>query len=402
MLERDLQDYLFDNPDVLFPNQIVSQKRREVCIEGRRIDLLFDVNGVQHIVELKRNTIKREDIGQVLEYYGLMRRSRPTANFRMVLVAPSIPDYRRIPLEEMGIRCVEVQHPPTSTHERAELWATSARQQKREELASASASLPIRIEQLTFGDLLPPVTARSMRISQDLLKDALPGIQRYYSEYELRPIKMVKPNQPDVLCIPTVENGSEYQLVGAGAWWAYSFGHSEEMPKNDIPNISVNALPWGLDFAINAELRTSQQVMRDRVATATRHFDHLVAEHSRLRLQAWLKFEFQPRLYYWVLLPEFAPCTWKGSDLLNLYKQSESNFPSLRAQWTTWIKETSRSLTAAQVSHMDATNRNLNLALRLVSTFEKNDEVWGLPYQGQKGRFDNEYRKLKPLIDFFQ
>jgi len=402
MLERDLQDYLFDNPDVLFPNQIITQKRREVCIEGRRIDLLFEVNGVQYIVELKRNTIKREDIGQVFEYYGLMRRSKPTANFRMILVAPSIPDYRRIPLEEMGIRCVEVQHPPASTHERAELRAVSVKQQKSEELASVPASIPALVDQLTFEDLRPPVTARSMRISHDLLKDSLPVVQKHYSDYELRPIKMVKPNQPDVLCTPTGESGSGYQLVGAGAWWAYSFGHSEEMPKNDVPNISVNSLPWGLDFAVNAELRTSQQVMHGRVATATQHFDHLVAGHGCLRLQAWLKFEFQPRLYYWVLLPELAPGTWAGVDLLNLYTQSESNFSSLRAQWTRWIKETSGSLTAAQASHMDAANRNLNLAMRLVSTFGKDHEVWGLPYQEQMGRFDSEYRELKPLIDFFQ
>ena len=71
MLERDLQTYLFENPDVLFPNQIVSQRRREVYIEGRRVDLLFEVDGTQYIIELKRDTIKREDVGQVCEYYGL-------------------------------------------------------------------------------------------------------------------------------------------------------------------------------------------------------------------------------------------------------------------------------------------------------------------------------------------
>lgn len=73
MLERDLHDYLFENPDVLFPNQVINRKRREVFIEGRRIDLLFEVDGVQYIIELKRDTIRREDVGQVFEYYGLMK-----------------------------------------------------------------------------------------------------------------------------------------------------------------------------------------------------------------------------------------------------------------------------------------------------------------------------------------
>jgi hypothetical protein len=402
MLELDLQNYLFENPDVLFPNQIIRQKRREVYIEGRRIDLLFDVDGTQYIVELKRNTIKREDIGQVFEYYGLMRHSKPTASFRMVLVAPSIPEYRRISLEEMGIRCVEVQCPPTSAEEGKALQDVSARQQKSQGAGSPGAILPFHLEQLKFEDLLPPVTAQSMQLARSLLEDSLPGVQKHFSEFELRPIKMVKPNQPDVLCISTGANTTEYRLVGAGAWWAYSFGHSDEMPKNDVPNISVNALPWGLDFAINAELRTSQQVMLDRVASATQRFDLLVAEHGRLRLQAWMKFEFQPRLYFWVLLPQHPPATWTGVELLNLYRESELGFTSLRAHWIAKIKEMCVNLSAAQISHLDGNNKNLNLALRLVYSFEKDHEVWGLPYQEQKNRFDSEYRKLKPLIEFLQ
>ena len=35
MLERDLQHYLFENPDVLFPAQTISRKQKEVFIEGR-------------------------------------------------------------------------------------------------------------------------------------------------------------------------------------------------------------------------------------------------------------------------------------------------------------------------------------------------------------------------------
>jgi len=57
MLERDLQDYLFENPDILFPGEIISRKRGEVFIQGRRIDLLFEIDEVQFIVELKRETI---------------------------------------------------------------------------------------------------------------------------------------------------------------------------------------------------------------------------------------------------------------------------------------------------------------------------------------------------------
>lgn len=402
MLERDLQDYLFDNPDVLFPNQTVTQKRREVYIEGRRIDLIFDVDGIKYIIELKRDTIKREDIGQVFEYYGLMRHSKPTASYRMVLVAPSIPEFRRIPLEEMGIRCVEVKHPPESRQERTELREGSVKQQQRQRKESPLSLDELNLERLQFEDFLPPVTPRSMRISHKVLRDALPAVQKSYSEYEIRPIKMVKPNQPEVLCIPIDHEGSQYQFIGAGVWWAYRFGHSDEMAKNDVPNISVNALPWGLDFAINAEVRASQQVMRDRIESAPNRFDRLVSDHGNLQMQTWLKFEFQPQLYYWILLPQLSSGTWDGHDLLTTYDRSCVNFDSLRTHWTSWIKEQNGSLTKNQIDHLDRTNKNLNLAMRIVSSFERENEVWDLPYQEQIVRFESEYCKLKPLVEFFQ
>src|SRR5216683_3941426 len=185
MLERDLQHYLFENPSVLFPGQVINRKRREVFIEGRRIDLLFDVDGIQYIVELKRDTISREDIGQVFEYYGLMRQSNATANFRMILVAPSIPPYRRIPLEEFGIRCVEVQHRLESIQERAKLVSDAVGSQRRERAESTFATpLPI-VSHLRFEDFLPPITSTSLRLSHLLLKDGLPSVQKVFSEYEV-------------------------------------------------------------------------------------------------------------------------------------------------------------------------------------------------------------------------
>jgi hypothetical protein len=400
MLERDLQDYLFENPDVLFPGQVISRKRREVFIEGRRIDLLFEVGGVQHTVELKRDTIRREDIGQVFEYYGLMKHSNETANFKMVLVAPSIPAYRRIPLEEFGIRCVEVQHPPQSQQERTTLVSTAVAFEKRERTAPTLAADELRMDTIRFEDLLPPIKPESLRLSQILLRDGLPSVQKAFSEYEVLPVKMLNSNQPDVLCFPN--EGPESRFVKGGAWWAFSFGHSEEMPKNDVPNISVNALPWGLDFAVNAELRTSQEVMKHRIERSPEVFDRLVGDHGNLQLQAWLKLEHQPRFYHWIQLLMQSPKTWGSLDLLRMYGESERNFSKLRAYWLTWIAGERVALTAAQLGQMNRTNQKLNLAFRLVRSFTKEDPVWSLPYPSQQALFQAEYRNLKPLIDFFQ
>jgi hypothetical protein len=400
MLERDLQDYLFENPDVLFPGEIINRKRREVFIEGRRIDLLFEIHDVQYIVELKRETIGREDVGQVMEYYGLMRQANYTTKYKMILVAPSIPAYRRIPLEEFGIRCVEVQHRPESIQERAELVSDAVGYRKLERAGSTSEKALLSVTKVRFEDLNPPVTLSSVQLSHLLVRDGLPHVQKSFSDYEVVPIKMLMPNQRDVLCLPDAALPSRF--FHGGVWWAFSFGHSEEMPKNDVPNISVNALPWGLDFAINAELRTSQEVMRQHIKHSPEGFDRLVIEHGDLELQAWLKFEHQPRFYHWILIEKRSQGTWRGRDLLDLYRGSEINFPELRTHWLAWIKDQRAELSQGQTEHLQGRNRKLNLAVRLVRSFQKVDPVWDVAYDEQQAQFQGEYLKLKPLIKFFQ
>lgn len=122
----------------------------------------------------------------------------------------------------------------------------------------------IKRSRIRFEDLLPPINPQSLKLSHLLLRDGLPSVVKAFSEYEVvLPIRVASLSQPDVLCFP--REGETPQFVRGGAWWAFSFGQSEKMPKNDVPNISVNALPWRLDFAINAELRTSQEVMTQRI-----------------------------------------------------------------------------------------------------------------------------------------
>lgn len=396
-LERDLRDYLFENPDVLFPTEPIEQKRKEVYIEGRFIDLLFEVGGVCYIVELKRDTIRRDTIGQIFEYYGLMRRSNKTANFKMILVAPHIPDFRRIPLEEFGIRCVEVPHPRTSSEKQKDSVLNSATKRTPERDAEL-----VELSQVHFEDLLPPTTRMAVKISKTLLRDGLQSVEKEFQEYEIRPVGMVNSNNPDVLCFPENKDDSSTRFVRAGAWWAFSFGRIENMPKNDVPNISVNALPWGLDFAINAELQTSQRVMLRKIASATSSFDRLVSEHGSLQFQAWLKVEHQPRIYHWIPLALKAHGSWKGTDIRELYRRSEMGVSALYEKWLRWILEQRKELTTGQIGHMRRTNSKLNLAFRLVHSFGREETVWALPYQKQIIEFNNAYKKLKPLVEFFQ
>ncbi len=107
MKEKDIQNYLFENPEYLFPKKIIQEKAKEYLIKGKRIDLLFRVDGIRYIVEIKKGAIRREDIGQILEYYGLMKNYLNEANLKLILVAPYLIKWQITYLEELGIRCVE-------------------------------------------------------------------------------------------------------------------------------------------------------------------------------------------------------------------------------------------------------------------------------------------------------
>jgi hypothetical protein len=192
---------------------------------------------------------------------------------------------------------------------------------------------------------------------------------------------------------------------GAGAWWAFSFGQSERMSnnwKNDVPNISVVALPSSLDVATNAEIQPSARVMRERVSAFRDTFDALVKSHGQLQLQAWFKLEHQPRGYHWIPWEMVSPGEWGAQELLDACSRAEADFASLREYWISRIRDRQPDLSQKQLAHMEKSNKSLNLALRLVRPFPKNDSFWSLHYPEQIIALNCEYRILKPMIDFFQ
>lgn len=225
MLERDLQDYLYLNPEVLFPGQRIEEKKREFFIEGRRIDLLFRVDGIVYIVELKRGSIQREHVGQIAEYYGLLRGVMKEQGIRMILAAPSIPQFRRVFLEELGIQCVEIPSIPAHTAELNKVRQEVVAHQKAERVQSnLDASIPQGYG-LTFEEASAPDSQTTRVLAHRFLRDSLGAVRNAYPDYELKPLRM-GPSQ-DVYCDSGQEEANP-QWHDGGAWWGYTFGHEEE------------------------------------------------------------------------------------------------------------------------------------------------------------------------------
>ena len=72
-------------------------------------DVVFqDETGDTVIVEVKRGILSRDAVGQIMDYYGMLKRREPNRNIRLMLVANVIPRERIVYLKEIGISCVEI------------------------------------------------------------------------------------------------------------------------------------------------------------------------------------------------------------------------------------------------------------------------------------------------------
>lgn len=402
MLERDLQNYLFQHPEVLFPERVIQEKKREFYIQGKRIDLLFQVDGTRYIVELKRHTVEREHLGQIVEYYGLLRGMLREEQIRMILVAPKIPQFRRVYLEEIGIRCVEVSVPLESMEASSKLITQSRTFQKQDQVRKSMDALFPDNAPITYAELSSPATPLSLAMTHRMLQDTLESVRAEFKEFETVPIRMLQAISPDMIAQPSPANiNQKPTFQRGGAWWAYAFGESESMPKNDVPNISIASMPGSLDLIVNSELQTSQKVLIRKIESSPSVFDRHVKNHGGIEFQAWLKLEHQPRFYHWIPLYKEAPGSWDAEKILKLYKNLELNFANLRETYLDWLKENRPELSPAQKSHLDKSNRSLNVALRLARPFGINDSLWEMAYPKQVRTLAYEIARLKPFINFF-
>lgn len=106
MKERELEDIIIKYPGLIEAGLIL--KGRQVNFKGKVPDLLFmDRHGQTLIVELKIGVIRREHVGQIMDYAGsLLSQDDPT--LRVMLVGNHVPNNLRRSLDHYGIEWKEI------------------------------------------------------------------------------------------------------------------------------------------------------------------------------------------------------------------------------------------------------------------------------------------------------
>lgn len=102
--EKDIEQIISKHSELLEEGLVLIG--RQVSVGGLRVDLLFkDRFGETLVVELKRGTIKRKHVGQIMEYSGSLYEGKPV---RLMLVGNRVPRSFQRSLEYHGIEWREL------------------------------------------------------------------------------------------------------------------------------------------------------------------------------------------------------------------------------------------------------------------------------------------------------
>jgi hypothetical protein len=394
MTEKELQNYLYENPSVLFPGQAINEKSKEYYIRGKRIDLLFMVENTRYIVELKAIPLNREHIGQVVEYYGLMKEYLNDTNLRMMIVSPSIPSWKSAFLEELGIQCIE--YDLSLPIDRTNLNDAQIVKDKKKintiltAIHKLSENSKYEISIVNSND---PPTMHDVGLVRKTMQDLLPEVANNFEEFEPHPFGITKAWSIDFdyECIPE-KYGIDMYTLGK-AWFAFRFGEE----KNAIPNISIIFQPTGCDVTVNSELMPSQQIVIDKLKLQPSKMDEIIAKHGSLYFKSYLKFEHQPRGYHWILMEADK---LKSDEILYLYNNIQRDYKQLREKWIYHIAVNNTYLSEKQKAHLYSRSKNVNCALRFVDTITLNDDFWNMSFKEQNSMILEKIIKLKPLLSF--
>ena len=109
MKEKDIENLIALYPAEFFPKANFKLQGQQVKLGSCYADILFaDQYERQIIIEVKRGILSRDAAGQIMEYYGLLKMTKPDAIVELIVCANTIPHERKLFLENVGIECKEL------------------------------------------------------------------------------------------------------------------------------------------------------------------------------------------------------------------------------------------------------------------------------------------------------
>jgi RecB family endonuclease NucS len=103
MTEREMEDLVWEHPEK-FLNEPLTQFQRQPASGVGRADLIFlDRIGRVLVIELKRGTLERGAVPQIVDYFGMLKSRFPNKSVELMIIANSIPPERRLSCEQFHI-----------------------------------------------------------------------------------------------------------------------------------------------------------------------------------------------------------------------------------------------------------------------------------------------------------
>jgi endonuclease NucS-like protein len=106
--EREMEDLIWEHPQK-FLHEPLKQFQRQASSRVGRADLIFlDRIGRMLVIELKRGTLERSAVPQIVDYFGMLKSRFPDRSVELMIIANSIPPERRVSCEQFHIDAVEI------------------------------------------------------------------------------------------------------------------------------------------------------------------------------------------------------------------------------------------------------------------------------------------------------
>jgi len=108
MIEREMEDLLWDHPEKFLGEELTRFERQSGSGVGRSDLIFIDRIGRYLVVEVKHGKLHRGAVEQLHDYYGMMKHRFPDSVVELMVVANQIPDERRLACEKLNIEVREI------------------------------------------------------------------------------------------------------------------------------------------------------------------------------------------------------------------------------------------------------------------------------------------------------